>query len=1246
MSKLLKFNNFYVVRMFVVTLMIFSVAVMIFGQAQTKAKLAEADALHDEGIKLIKQGTNESFQTASTKFDAAREIYLTLDENDKTVRTSLADFANTLNKIAETLRDEKLFKFAETYYQNVRTVYQKLNDRENEISVLHNIGFALDRQKKYESAAKFYLLALKGYQETKNRTLEAGILNDLGITYENLKDQKKRLENYLKAVEIYRELNNTAKIAALSRTMGNIYYDRQEYAAALKFYDEVLSIHRIAQDKKETADLLIDTGDCFSKLNDTEKAVGSFEEAFKLRRDAKNVEGETEALNRLGDVFAAKHKYEIANDYFLQVLIIAETTKNIELQTDALIKIGRNYILQNRYSEANQSLEKAFDLVKDSKDDDMKAAVFNNLGALAQMQDDYEKAAGYYRQVRDLDIKTKNQRGEGLMLLNLGNTSLYFNRFDEAVNLTEQGRKILLPFNNPGDEVSAVMQLGLIYQAQSNFDEAIRYYQQTLEIAQKNKDEDFEQRALINLGNVYGELGQYNQAIESNRKALALRQKNKDQYVESISLLNIGFYFFKKQNYKEAKSNLEQAIEISRAIKSTRAEGYAVHNLGLVYYKLKNYPEALKRYDQALKIYLEVKDRRPESFLYDSYGELYRDSGEYDKALEYLEKGVRLARETKYQEVEANALGNIMTLWQKRGSPRLAIFYGKQTVNVYQSIRNGNRNLNKSLQRSFVGSKETVYRQLSDLLIGEGRISEAEAVLDLLKEEEFFAYLRRADDVAAGLKGKISLSPAEKKAFEDYEKDADEITQTAAEFGVLEKKNNDLPPGKSLAAADQKQYDALKAKHDAAVIVFDKFLNDLKVRFGTNDNRVAVVESDTQGILRRLNEPHTVIISTIVGEDRLNLIVTTNDTQRAHTVEIKAADLNKLVSEFRDAVKNPAIDPRPLGRKLFNVLFPAALQKDLDGIKADTLVWSLDGTLRYVPMAALWDGKNYLAERYTNAVLTLASRDKINAQTPTDRTKWLALGVGVSKAASVKNDDGSTANFDALAAVPQELCSVVSDPKKKDFCAAFGGKQNGVISGLMLPDDEFTLANFENNVGKVPVVHIASHFSLNAGDESDSYLLLGGSAERRFSLISLKKTRLDKVELLTLSACNTAMTSGANSSGVEIEGFGALAQNQGAKTVLATLWSVADDSTRDLMTEFYRQLEDNPKIGKAEALRQSQIKLINGKFKPAQDAEKHRSDAVRFGASANDYPKFTKDENAPFAHPFYWSPFILSGNWQ
>ena len=122
------------------------------------------------------------------------------------------------------------------------------------------------------------------------------------------------------------------------------------------------------------------------------------------------------------------------------------------------------------------------------------------------------------------------------------------------------------------------------------------------------------------------------------------------------------------------------------------------------------------------------------------------------------------------------------------------------------------------------------------------------------------------------------------------------------------------------------------------------------------------------------------------------------------------------------------------------------------------------------------------------------------------------------------------------------------------------------------------------------------------------------------------------------------MSSGENSSGSEIEGFGALAQEQGARTVLASLWSVADDSTRDLMTEFYEQLKQNPKTGKAEALRKSQIALLNGKYKPGETSL-WRGTAV-FNPGETKQPAFKTDQSAPFAHPFYWSPFILFGNWK
>ena len=103
-----------------------------------------------------------------------------------------------------------------------------------------------------------------------------------------------------------------------------------------------------------------------------------------------------------------------------------------------------------------------------------------------------------------------------------------------------------------------------------------------------------------------------------------------------------------------------------------------------------------------------------------------------------------------------------------------------------------------------------------------------------------------------------------------------------------------------------------------------------------------------------------VALYTIVGEDRYRVILTTPNTQVDGKTEIRAAELNQKVLAFREAVQNPNVDPRPLAQELYNILIKP-IEKQLEGAEAKTLVWSLDGTLRYLPLAALFDGKQYLA---------------------------------------------------------------------------------------------------------------------------------------------------------------------------------------------------------------------------------------------------------------------------------------------
>jgi CHAT domain-containing protein len=114
--------------------------------------------------------------------------------------------------------------------------------------------------------------------------------------------------------------------------------------------------------------------------------------------------------------------------------------------------------------------------------------------------------------------------------------------------------------------------------------------------------------------------------------------------------------------------------------------------------------------------------------------------------------------------------------------------------------------------------------------------------------------------------------------------------------------------------------------------------------------------------------------------------------------------------------------------------------------------------------------------------------------------------------------------------------------------------------------------------------------------------------------------------------------SGNAGNGREVDGLGTTAQLKGAKAVISSLWSVNDTSTGELMGDFYKRWSDGAgKVTKAEALRKAQLDLLLGQVKPK--AGRTGRGLAAEDASAPDVP-------SGYAHPYYWAPFVLMGNWR
>ena len=575
---------------------------------------------------------------------------------------------------------------------------------------------------------------------------------------------------------------------------------------------------------------------------------------------------------------------------------------------------------------------------------------------------------------------------------------------------------------------------------------------------------------------------------------------------------------------------------LRREVKNRAREGTTLNNLGEAYGHLSQYERAIGYYRTGPGDCTRGQEPGRGRHHPEQPGEAYRALSQYERAIGYYEQALAIHREVKNRAEEGTTLNNLMMVWEARQVPRLAIFYGKQAVNVFQAIRGDIHTLDKALQQSFLTSKTGTYRTLADLLITAGRLPEAQQVLDLLKAEEYFDFVRRDANAAGGIQH-AALTPEESAWEQRYRAIADRVTALGVERQALLAKS-------SRTAKEDTRLDALEHDLTVAAQAFQQLLSGLEEAFrGTPEGSARLAEvREAQGLMADLADlgRGTVALYTLVGDKTYRVILITPHAQVARDYPITAADLNRKVLAFREALRTPLVDPRPLAQELYRILV-APVASDLKGARAQTLMWSLDGVLRYLPVAALHDGEAYLVERYRHVMFTPASQARLK---DAPQATWKVLGLGVSQAHG---------DFVALPGVVEELQGIIRDTGQ--------AAATGVLPGALKLDAAFTAQAMRAALRqRYPVVHIASHFHFRPGNETASFLLLGDGSHLPLSEIKTWPNVFAGVDLLTLSACETAMGNAAGD-GKEVEGFGVLAQRQGAKAVIATLWPVADAST-------------------------------------------------------------------------------------
>jgi len=611
--------------------------------------------------------------------------------------------------------------------------------------------------------------------------------------------------------------------------------------------------------------------------------------------------------------------------------------------------------------------------------------------------------------------------------------------------------------------------------------------------------------------------------------------------------------------------------------------------------------------EEAARRLAAASDVEPElrAAVYDNSSALDQTRGNLQAAVRAAESGIAAAEGLGTPQPLWKAYFRAASVLRARGQPQLAIFFGKRALMQIERQREQFTGEDERFDHGFLVDKTVVYRSVADWLLESARVDEAIDVMHLLKAQEFAEFASRA--AAAPLQGPgPQLTDAEQTLAGRY---SSALPGTATVGGEIDRLSRLQDDGR-ITPGEQATLDALARNERQRESDTANRIHRFVERNGGAPTGPILARTIKAARLQQdvaSSPADSIVAYYLLTPARLQLLIATRTSQRQISIPVDGPALQRTIGQFLEQITQRA-DASATARTLYRTV--AAPLDDLARREKIThLVLWLDGPMRYVPFGALLADDGYLANRYAIEILPQADPPQVRAAAGA-AAPLIVRGFGVTQA---------VAGFPPLPAMADELCYVVRGPiaglaASSAACSPPAGRR-GALVGEGFANAQFTAARLESQLRPphaFTVLHLGTHFSLRPGNINRSFLVLGDGT--RLTLDALSALDFSGLDLVTLSACQTAVGGARTDDGREVEGLSALVQQRGAKRVIASLWQVEDVSTAELMHALYERLE-NPTADIAAALEEAQRSLRER----------------------------TVGGRQPYASPYYWAGFIVSG---
>jgi CHAT domain-containing protein/tetratricopeptide (TPR) repeat protein len=718
-----------------------------------------------------------------------------------------------------------------------------------------------------------------------------------------------------------------------------------------------------------------------------------------------------------------------------------------------------------------------------------------------------------------------NNQGE--LLFNQGKLDIAFQTWQKSESLYKELRDKTGEIGTQINQARSLQGLGFYVRARSTLEKVKESFS-------KQPNSELKLGGLLNLGNVYRVMGDFTQAQKMFDQSLAIATSQHFIYSKQQTLFNLGNLAYDQQKLPMALKYYEQVTQYNSPVKLSAL----IHQLEILIELNKNkdaskvLPKIITELNalSASKITIYAQINLAISLL-------KMPGSDITNIAKLLAKSSKQALDYGLPRAESYSLGTLGNLYEQKQQWKEAKSLTIEALNIAQKIN----------------ASDIYYQwqwQLGRIFKSTGDISTATSYYD-----------------------------ASVKTLQSLRQDLTAINQDI-QYSFLEKVEPVYREFVNLLL--QKNPKATAQQQQKNISLARETIEALQLAELTNYFRQYCVTSQTLPIEKI--DPTAAVIYPIILEDRIEVILSLpNQPLRHYQTYLPSAKIETVISQMRQSLRRTSFLQERLipSQEIYSWLIkPAAEDVTRLGIK--TLVFVLDGSLRNISMAALYDGEKYLIEKYKIAI---APSIQLSKPLSLKNRAFKGLVAGLSK---------GNEKFSDLPGVKEEVEKI----------------RNQVKSTTLL-DEDFTVSSLKTQINTLPfsILHIATHGQFSSKPDDTFILAWDGRINMKELSVLLSNREilnLPPIELLVLSACQTAQ--GDRRATLGLAG---IAVQSGVRSTLASLWTVNDESTANLMVKFYEELL-MPDISKAEALQRAQIHLIK----------------------SDDYN-----------HPYFWAAFSLVGSW-